>query len=96
MEKSLRLARKSTAIRSLHAHTPAPFGKRYGPVGLRSSNSGITATVFGGYGFLGRYILNELGDYFFPFQFAPQLIAYFEQVQLDLVFMFHFADVSWK
>jgi NADH dehydrogenase (ubiquinone) 1 alpha subcomplex subunit 9 len=38
----------------------APFGVRYGNGG-RSSNSGITATVFGAYGFVGRYFLNELG-----------------------------------
>ena len=39
----------------------APFSKgRFGPGG-RSSNSGITATVFGGYGFVGRYFINELG-----------------------------------
>ena len=33
----------------------------FGPGG-RSSVSGITATVFGAYGFTGRYLLNELGD----------------------------------
>eukprot|EP01041_Mallomonas_annulata_P010507 gene10507-21914_t len=38
----------------------APYGAKYGPGG-RASNSGITATVFGGYGFLGRYLVNELG-----------------------------------
>ncbi len=38
----------------------SPFGVRYGRGG-RSSNSGITATVFGAYGFTGRYFLNELG-----------------------------------
>ena len=36
--------------------TPVKFGP-----GGRSSNSGITATVFGSYGFVGRYFLNELG-----------------------------------
>merc|ERR1719453_823865 len=29
--------------------------------GGRSSISGITATVFGGYGFMGRYFIEELG-----------------------------------
>ena len=38
----------------------APFGVRYG-AGGRSSNSGVTATVFGSSGFVGRYLLNELG-----------------------------------
>lgn len=39
----------------------APFkDKSFGPGG-RSSVSGITATVFGAYGFVGRYFLNELG-----------------------------------
>jgi len=36
------------------------FGSKYGPPG-RSANSGITATVFGAYGFIGRYFLFELG-----------------------------------
>mmetsp|Transcript_33334 Transcript_33334/g.33950 ORF Transcript_33334/g.33950 Transcript_33334/m.33950 type:complete len:368 (-) Transcript_33334:174-1277(-) len=39
----------------------APYGGKYGPGG-RMSNSGMTATVFGGYGFLGRYLINELGQ----------------------------------
>jgi len=38
----------------------APFGVKYGPGG-RSSNSGITATVFGAYGSVGRYFIDELG-----------------------------------
>jgi len=43
-----------------HMTTASPYGIRFGPGG-RSSNSGITATVFGGYGFMGRYFVNELG-----------------------------------
>lgn len=38
----------------------ATFGVRYGPPG-RAANSGITATTFGAYGFIGRYLLEELG-----------------------------------
>ena len=34
----------------------------YGPPG-RAANSGITATIFGANGFLGRYIANELGSF---------------------------------
>jgi NADH dehydrogenase (ubiquinone) 1 alpha subcomplex subunit 9 len=37
------------------------FGVTFGPGG-RSSNSGITATIFGGYGFVGRYYASELGE----------------------------------
>lgn len=40
----------------------SPFGNlRFGNGG-RSSNSGMTATVFGAYGFVGRYFVNELGQ----------------------------------
>ena len=39
----------------------APFKPRYGPGG-RHSQSGITATVFGGTGFLGRYVIGQLGE----------------------------------
>lgn len=42
--------------------TVASFKPNFGPGG-RSSSSGITATVFGAYGFVGRYIVNELGMY---------------------------------
>lgn len=38
-----------------------PYDNQFGPGG-RSSNSGITATVFGAYGFVGRYLVNELGQ----------------------------------
>lgn len=40
----------------------SPFGNfSFGPKG-RSANSGITATVFGGYGAIGRYLVEELGS----------------------------------
>jgi NADH dehydrogenase (ubiquinone) 1 alpha subcomplex subunit 9 len=38
----------------------SPYRANFGPGG-RSSNSGLTATVFGAYGFVGRYFVNELG-----------------------------------
>lgn len=43
--------------RKLH-HAVIPKGK-----GGRSSSSGIAATVFGATGFLGRYVVNRLGEY---------------------------------
>lgn len=46
--------------RSVSSINLAPYGHSFGPVG-RSANSGITATVFGAYGFIGRYIMEELG-----------------------------------
>ena len=42
--------------RKLH-HAVIPRGK-----GGRSSSSGIAATVFGATGFLGRYVVNRLGE----------------------------------
>ncbi len=44
--------------------TDSPYGIKFG-AGGRSSNNGMTATVFGGTGFVGRYVLNELGRSFF-------------------------------
>lgn len=40
--------------------SPIPLDSTQGPGG-RHSVSGITATVFGSYGFVGRYFMNELG-----------------------------------
>lgn len=42
------------------SYNVSPFGLQYGPGG-RSSDSGITATVFGAYGSVGRYFVDELG-----------------------------------
>lgn len=42
--------------RKLH-HALIPKGK-----GGRSSSSGVAATVFGATGFLGRYVVNRLGE----------------------------------
>ena len=56
-----RAATSTSKVISRNASNIAPFKISYGPGG-RSSNSGITATVFGAYGFVGRYFLNELGQ----------------------------------
>ena len=55
--------RRAVTVQSRGVRTYlAPFkDTAFGPGG-RSSVSGITATVFGSYGFTGRYLLNELGD----------------------------------
>jgi len=70
----------------------APYGAKYGPGG-RMSNSGITATVFGGYGFLGRYLINELGlcgsRVYLPFRGCELEVRHlkpmFDQGQLGLL-----------
>jgi NADH dehydrogenase (ubiquinone) 1 alpha subcomplex subunit 9 len=49
------------AKRSVPVMRAQPFDIKFG-TGGRSSNSGITATVFGAYGFVGRYLVNELGQ----------------------------------
>lgn len=63
-KKQIKVNNYSRALSSINL---APYGHSFGPVG-RSANSGITATVFGAYGFIGRYIMEELGklDYILP------------------------------
>jgi hypothetical protein len=74
-----------------------PFGSRYGPGG-RSSNSGITATVFGGYGFLGRYFINELGEAFDHenSEESVNIIFFFGKDVVEHEFTSHLEDVNWK
>jgi hypothetical protein len=73
-----------------------PFNNQYGPIG-RSANSGITATVFGAYGFLGRYLMNELGivncSYTNKVSFTHN-ISFTSKVRLVQEFMYHSEDVN--
>jgi len=59
--------------RSVSSINLAPYGHSFGPVG-RSANSGITATVFGAYGFIGRYIMEELGKLYLYIYFHMNII----------------------
>ena len=59
--KGLRLSPKAIAAQLALKKVPSPFGKPSYGSGGRQSNSGITAAVFGSYGFLGRYVCGELG-----------------------------------
>lgn len=52
------IKKRDLAISTRNIYGHDLFGT--GPGG-RSSISGITATVFGAYGFIGRYFLEELG-----------------------------------
>ncbi len=58
--KSVKTTCLSQPVRLQSNLRKSVFGLNYGEGG-RSSNSGITATVFGAYGFVGRYFVNELG-----------------------------------
>lgn len=60
-EAGARLLSVSGAVRefSSNAFALPNTGRKLGPGG-RSSVSGLTATVFGGYGFVGSYVVNEL------------------------------------
>lgn len=59
--RSAEIATKCLLIqRRLASNQVSPFGNKFGPAG-RSAVSGITATVFGAYGFVGRYFVDELG-----------------------------------
>eukprot|EP01036_Dinobryon_divergens_P033063 gene33063-42774_t len=50
---------ENSGVRKAIRSQMSPFGNQYG-LG-RQSNNGITATVFGAYGFMGRYFVNDLG-----------------------------------
>lgn len=52
---------KNFRVRNYHSKAiMQPFDAAYGTPS-RMANSGMTATVFGAYGFVGRYITNNLG-----------------------------------
>lgn len=60
-------AAAATAKRGLAAFAPGHYeraGKEFGPGG-RSSVSGITAALFGGTGFMGKYLQFEMGAFVF-------------------------------
>ena len=64
------------------------FGLNYGEGG-RSSNSGITATVFGAYGFVGRYFVNELGIHLpsLSFIYLHLLLTYITYLTYNFIFI---------
>jgi hypothetical protein len=71
---------KAIYSRSLSSINLAPYGHSFGPVG-RSANSGITATVFGAYGFIGRYIMEELGKlYLFIYMYTLMCRIYYSSI----------------
>lgn len=59
--RSLRMTNSLAARDSSSLIAEAPYDLQFGPGG-RHSNSGITATVFGAYGFIGKYYMSELGN----------------------------------
>jgi hypothetical protein len=77
-----------------------PFSLSYGPGG-RSSNSGLTATVFGATGFVGKYFVDELGwilqSILFLFYCVNLTIAFiFDKAPVGLEYMFPTEDAKWK
>ncbi len=61
MSRGIRLSPQAIAAQLALKKVPSPFGHPSYGKGGRQSNAGITATVFGSYGFLGRYVMGELG-----------------------------------
>ncbi|GAX76358.1 hypothetical protein CEUSTIGMA_g3804.t1 [Chlamydomonas eustigma] len=60
LDVCVKAALSSSMLREYAQFALANAGVVAGPGG-RSSASGLTATVFGGYGFIGSYIVNDLG-----------------------------------
>lgn len=59
--KGLRLSPKAIAAQLALRKVPSPFGHPSYGRGGRQSNAGITAAVFGNTGFIGKYVMGELG-----------------------------------
>ncbi len=59
--RGIRLSPQAIATQLALKKVPSPFGHPSFGKGGRQSNAGITAAVFGSYGFIGRYVMGELG-----------------------------------
>jgi hypothetical protein len=59
--KGIRLSPQAIAAQLALRKVPSPFGHPSYGRGGRQSNAGITAAVFGNTGFMGRYVMGELG-----------------------------------
>lgn len=59
--KGIRLSPQAIAAQLALRKVPSPFGHPSYGRGGRQSNAGITAAVFGNTGFIGKYVMGELG-----------------------------------
>ena len=82
VSRNIRSSALDIASRNLHVNTRNVYDLSYGTPG-RHANSGITSTVFGAYGFLGRYFMNELGT------FIRLFIHYINFIFLSLFFIIY-------
>ena len=64
LSKGIRLSPQAIAAQLAIRKIPSPFGHPSYGKGGRQSNAGITAAVFGSSGFVGRYLMGELGKYY--------------------------------
>jgi len=61
--KGIRLSPQAIASQLALRKVPSPFGHPSYGRGGRQSNAGITAAVFGNTGFIGKYVMGELGAF---------------------------------